>query len=829
MMTRVANSLFYWAVVYFLSSLFNVSMASQVVAQNSNQNSLQKGKESNDLLLINPPNAQGISINRFSSFSIDKPLDLVNLSKNSQTRAAEVIIIQAPSIQLKDTISLIGPKADIIFIGTGNGASVKCTPCRIENSLRLALVAGNGVALSSGRLRPLTSKQGSYIQYTQMNAPGALAIELIADNVNLPAGNNSLIDTTEKAKRHSNGGFVADENGALVMGGGAVNIRLGKLSWNFSTQQLTTVSDAFRPNSSINLVGKIKSTSITVTSAYSLVVNSTMDTRSDLVSSFRYKGRMITNDETITLTTPNKDKYNLALLGNTYTDGQITLNTLGRLTLGRIHGKSVINAGSLLAYAKKSVLSRANISADTIQIAGESLINSAPLQGLSRIELFADKNLTNQSEITADNVVIESDSGTFLNGDRGIANAKSLNVNITEYNESSNPTRRGFIFNSGLSHRGGLGSIKRGASVYAQNLHIKVKNLENINPYYARDADNDGKIDLETEYFNQVRLSAENELLVRADGYIVNASGVMEQSAPSGRFHMQAKTVVNDRYAIYNGLLDVVRKNQFSNFQTTSREIASSTHIYSPPGRFVAFGHLYLGATQAIVNNSSYIEAYQNADFYTPQQFHEIGIHHQNITQTTGVNDAPIECGGQLSPENNRRRERQICEVGLGTIVTNRVVAADIRTLDSLLFVQGRLNANQAKFSPITVKPYTYYQMQAIKQKQNALFNRLFRNGSTKRRKTYEINGSKVTLKAFETIRERITLRDKCEIDGQPVIGPVLGGAGDSDEIRCGTTYKWVDREYQVGKATTLALFPLMANYYSSQLATHNKLMQRIR
>ncbi|MEM9101205.1 MAG: hypothetical protein AAGB12_02685 [Pseudomonadota bacterium] len=789
---------------------------------NSNEPSLQELSSSKDVLMLNAPNAQGISFNRFSTFIIDRPIDLINLVSESAAFAADVIVIQAPTIQLKDTLTLVGPKADIIFIGTGLGSAVTCQPCRIENSFRLVMAAAQAVSLSSsGALNPIVSRPGSHITYTDLAAPGAMAVELLADNFSLSSA--AKIDTHSRAQRHSNGGYVADDNGSLTMGGGAVNIYIGGLTWNFVDQQLSNLVDAYQPTSMRTINGSILSTSVNIVSAYALNNRAAINTRSNLVSSFRYQNQVVVNNEGIQLTTLFKDSYHLTLEGNIVSNGQLALNTVGELHVGRAGGRvPYIETGAIVGYAKKAITNRAEIVADTIQLAGETLTNTGPLQGLSRIELFADNSIMNHNEIMADTVVIEADNGTFLNGSRGDLGSDFLSI-TTSYFTDSNPSQRGLAFHPTFNHVASISSVKQTSSVIATNLSIKAKSVENINPYFAKDSSGDGEIDLDAEYFSQVRLVGEDNFLVVADSYIVNASGVMEQSAPNGRFEMQAKHFINDRYMIYNGLERVTEFSTNNSVSVSSNTIASKTFVYSPPGRVVAFGHLYIGGEYGIVNHSSYIEAYGSADFYTLSLLNDVGILHQELTKTRGVSDIILGCNSFLpNGELSMNCGSYFSNFNLGSVTSQ-----DTQSLDSLFYVQGTTNGKEASFKAITLLPYEYHQLRALDAKKNEIFNGLFDRDAVSTNKTHMIQGRNVTLAATQTVRVPVYAVNTDCVESYESRGYRYRDI--VDQRLCHEELSSYNETKPVGEPVTLDLFDVIDAYYQTQSTSHQNVMQRVK
>ena len=512
-----------------------------------------------------------ISFNTFSDFVVDEPLRIFNLPAYERP-PADVIVIFAGNIALESSIEIIGPKTDvIIFEGVGQKSyspysgdgEVTCTGCRFLNMNRVTLgsglssapptsvaTTGNSTNIVAGGLGELVPSATSKFIVDNLEAPGALSLELVFSSVE----NNGLINLNQGLSDTGIGVYNTDINGSKTVGAGTVNIFLGQYKWNYDQREIVGVANV--SGTELTLGGQITAPNVRILSTFPLTVNTNIDTHTDLLSTTMYRGNLTIVDENVTIETVKESTASLNLVGNVNTEGSINLNSAHDMS---ISSYSDIHSGmKTMIVVANAFYNFGDISADITDIAAGSITNESKVYSKTRVELYAEDFIFNQygGEVQAEKILIESESGIVRNGSKTPYKdtSPSANTLITyseNYLDEINATQLGAFYQPGVNVNTSSDSLvlapKTNASILGNNVEILGSAFENINPYYVF-TNNDGSVEIDTEKAMQVRLLANEKLMVNVGNYILNSSATIEMNSSDGELTLIAPLINNERY-----------------------------------------------------------------------------------------------------------------------------------------------------------------------------------------------------------------------------------------------------------------------------------------
>jgi len=600
-----------------------------------------------DLVHVRAANSAGISVNRFDRFEVtDTPLNLVNLPREGALPSAKRVIIIADTIVLNNTVKLVGPASDILFLSTDTAGSISCNACVLNNFKRITFAAANPevtLADTASTIGNLNTSASGFIDINGLTAPGSIALEMAANVLSL----NGDIITHQRANKDTLGGYKEDINGAYTIGTGSVNLLLGTIKWNYDTQKLNSLSYSASHNI---LNGSLESVAVKITASSDLTLNTHIDTRTDLISSVRYENLTYIPDEGLNIQSIGASS--LAINGNQESNGDVIVKTTGDLSLES--NSTYISGNNIELIAEGEIVTSAIIDADHLQIAALAFQNEGYLSSDHEVEIWAKKHLINQygGKLTADSVKLQSVEGLVRNGSRtAYRDSDSIYQEVFVFDPAhmliEEPARQGTFYNLDVEIRSPSDNYVRAADssakIAANKVEISAVSFENINPYYKR-VNDDGMITLEREYIEQVSVSAENSLIVHATEYIINSSAFMQVHNEDGIVHLRTALLNNERYRNLS-VLDKVEsvtnvfdpETQVFIGQETSTTIGTKSVFYSPPAFLISMGDLNIEASQSFINNQSYLEVFGDAKFDTPVM-NDIGMGHsiyqKNITPT---------------------------------------------------------------------------------------------------------------------------------------------------------------------------------------------------
>jgi len=115
------------------SSAVNVSAS---VIESDDIQKYNSEEQNLSIVHLRESNSSGISVNYFSSFDVDSPVQFLNATQQAVSGdvddiilPAKLIVIVADTINIESSISLLGSTADILFITTSSSGDILCDGC----------------------------------------------------------------------------------------------------------------------------------------------------------------------------------------------------------------------------------------------------------------------------------------------------------------------------------------------------------------------------------------------------------------------------------------------------------------------------------------------------------------------------------------------------------------------------------------------------------------------------------------------------------------------------------------------------------------------------
>jgi hypothetical protein len=615
-----------------------------------------------DYLKIRAANASGISINRFDSFNVgDKPLKILNTSKQVGDLVvpnADIIVIEANDITLGD-IEVLGPLADLVFISTTDG-SISCNSCDIKNIFHVTLAVANRVNSETGSTLILDSStsnigalkpiSGGVVSINGMTAIGALGVEVVADTLTLD-GN---VNTHQPAVSLLEGGFEASVGGDKTIGSASFIAALGDVVWDFNTQNLLS-STPSAGTSSLN--GKVNAVSAKFWSSYPLTFETEVDTRTDALSSIRYRswdeerGLYVDKNsiasEGISIQTFGDVGFRTVVGAKLNSNNSILVRSSGDLELSSKYSEVITYKRRSWSFNREIKFNRttfnyieapivqivavgdlfssvySEIAADQLKLAGYNVYNRGKLSGLMKIEAYAENNLINQfgGTLAASTVSLQAENGFVRNGSRTpfVPNEMAVDKLLT-FNSSDlvmmDDYKIGTFYKDEMDFD--LSTEKFQGNMYSQiianNIYIKSLGFENINPYWEQ-VDSQENITFTDQRVNQVGIYALEGIQIQSSNYIINSSAAIMSD---GSMNFDSPSIINERYRV----LSILEETTVVDSDFESMEFKSTTVAYSPPALISAMGNFTARAANGFSNKASYFDVTGNAEFLANQVNH---------------------------------------------------------------------------------------------------------------------------------------------------------------------------------------------------------------
>lgn len=596
-----------WASLAMLSPLASASSFDLLTTDATLKTVASESHEGNaDLLIVSPPNSEGISVNYFSTFEVqDQPLQLINMPTDQP--AASLIVIIGDEITLRNAVEVVGTSSDVLLLNTQSQGDIECTNCRFENIHRVSLVAAqaeSGLDSSITEVGVLTPSN-SRIQINNLQAPGAISVDILSSTLAL-AGE---INTQLKATKDISGSYQVDPDGDYIVGAGEVNINLGAIAWHYDNHEIIGLSNT---SATFELNGAIKSSGVKVSAAGDMVFKTQIDTRSDLLSPIQYRDSVYMPKERVLLQSFADGK--LTLMGDLISAGEVKIKSKDSVFMPQRESLWVSNILEIIA--EHDVLLMGEVHADSIGIAGNNVVNEGEIWANTILQVWAQNTIANQygGLISADTLRMKSVLGVVRNGSRTpyLSNAYELagyfalrGGDLPSYDPMKMGAYYGLATDLSSASSNRVMPADSSAKIVANDIGIEADAFENINPYYEFAA---GEADpvLAYDKEDQVSLIAERALAILAQRYVLNASAWMVLRNTEGALKIEANQVNNERYRVVNMLA------------SQSDYAGTRSYIDSPPGVLISMGDLEITAKYSYVNNISYFETYGNASMYSP-------------------------------------------------------------------------------------------------------------------------------------------------------------------------------------------------------------------
>jgi len=697
----------------------------------------------NDILYVRAANSSGISFNKFDHFEVSgKSLKIINVARRIETLIdstptlveadeATRIVIMANSISLGDEVELVGPASDILFISTNSSGDISCTNCQLKNFQRITFAVASpkqAITDSTQIINQLSTSSNGSIDINNMDASGALVLEVLADSVSL----QNDITTNVQVAKDSLGGYTQDINGTYSMGTGSVNLLVGSFDWDYDQQK---IEKAYPQDLARSLGGSIRSVSVKVTTSEQLTINSNIDTRTDLLSTVRYDGNTHIANESIVLQSLGDW---VVVKGNITSNGATSVKSTNDLT---IDSGAKITSPNIVLIARNSISNFASIESDQIKLAGKNILNRGSLKSFESTEVWAEGNIVNNfgGVIIGPEITLESEAGLVRNGSRypylaNVSELSELNEPLDVDSEAVNPTDSvhiGTFYRSDV-YVGAEGDRiqpeKTSAHIVAKNLRIKALAVENINPYWKK-IDASGGVILNKTLMNQVTMSGQYGIWMDTSDYILNSSAIVRVNDVAGLLAIKTGVLTNERYRTLNLLEKVVTSsestetsteeyNETTTVQTTTDtstdtiSFTTKSHTLSPPGFLVSMGNFELEASVGFVNNTAYLEVFGSAQFKT-DTINDIGLEQDGINKTeTVITTTSMVCWGDLTCDTPAGGGDIWSAVysGYYAVSDEEIAISNAeQEMDSLFFVHGDIFGNETAYDSKDYDPFTYY------------------------------------------------------------------------------------------------------------------------
>lgn len=672
-----------------------------------------------EIFNIQAPNSSAISYNVKDSLTVsDKALKIINVAELSASGAtANTIILKASNITLSNKVEIVGKAADLILIAD---TSIQCDSCEFANIHRLTLVTPTNGSKSYSNASTIGDfTLGGFIGIANLSAPGALAVDLAAAMVSM----GGTLTTHQKGVANGNNGYEFSENGPLTIGTGGINLYSGnQLTWNYESGVVTDVP-ASAPIGTQYLHANFLTSAFNLQTSSVIWVKGSIDTRSDLLASVRYKGQLNITDEVVKL-----QSYR----SNVVIDSTARINSEGEVSIRSL--KDVYNHSRLLDAATLNVMAgedfenRGRLYGDMVGVAAAGILNYGEIEGLMSADIVGDYVLNSFGGVIAANDVAIESKGIVLNGSRHPYKHSNWVKNAIELNDGSlsdSQAEFGSFYSEGYGALDSSATSKQkmndlSARILANDLKIKAKALDNINPYYIyKNTPNawDNGIPLDRRLAQQVMISAEESMFVELDNALINSSAVMRVNQESGAMNIKASVLNNDRYRSV-AIVDKKTTTVSTGNQTeTVSSLISDLYYYSPPGVILSFGSFELetsptGSTGGFNNNTSFFEVFGSAGI-RGAYVNDMGIKLGELTYSTykKVFHDETVCHNYLWYKRD-----EICRSYNFTASSedNTVSFIHPKEMESLFYIGGFYNGPTVEHESKDYEPIDYYREEAV-------------------------------------------------------------------------------------------------------------------
>ncbi len=592
----------------------------------------------------------------FSQFSQSgKPLTI----RVAEDSPLETLVITSPDMLLNSKTTVVGKMIDVVFATTS--PALTCSNCSFENMGRVTLLNGT----FSGT--HLDSRSTGKIDINNLFAPGIQSLELVAKNI-VTAG---VIDTNLRAEHHPMGGFSISPEGNYIVGAGGINLYPGQFSIKYSNLDIlsaTTTTTQYNPG------GIFKAASIGIVAAGTVIIGpqTELNTLSDALATSTRMNDFYAPSEGIFIQIAKNEKSSIGLSGKLYSDNIVTVKNQSRVT---VYSSAHIMSSTFKALTDGIVYNYGQIDSGSIEFKGAKVINRGRLTA-QNIEIDSVSDVYNSfgGVMQAGNITATLANGIFTNGSR------TPSLNMPAQLRMMPPTIDVTSADHGLFQNitnSGAHEPNLRAYIHANSLSISAKAIENINPYSLEKGASeswDSGIKVNTKQANQVRMSAEHTLELKATHYIRNASAIMALNQ-AGNFDVNTPKFYNERYRLEATTFLV---SQIA-YDATKNAIYNEVHVgteskitaYSPPGRVISYGKLKVSDGNNTDSDEQLVNAFSYFEVFGQSHFHQLELKSIGLELTRDIATSTV---------NNMRR----CMLGWRCSTDSVTTYAEAETLLSL-------------------------------------------------------------------------------------------------------------------------------------------------
>ncbi len=619
------------------------------------------------------PNSAGVSYNTVPSFSVSAPLKIINTIDSFDTatsQAAKLIIISADTVSLTKNIELIGEPADLLIISSRANSTLSCYVCSFSNFQRVTFAvasSANPLSTSTTSVGELTTLSGGTISVNYLDARGSVSLEFIAEAVKL----DGIVNTQQYAFETPAGSGVYEyaESSNIVVGSGGTSIFVGKQSLNYddlTAVEIPDIKGGELAAGKLELPGKLYSGAVKIVStATANEIGGFVSTSSTLLASSIYRNKLSAPNEGIDIKTlvssPNSSVgfSPLQITGMISSDALINLRVAGDVSIANtaslkarevsvVSQSLVKNEGQISAQRpsknSQTVNQSSTVSEDrspVIQIDSLALDNVGAIHAVDAVQYDGAINVKTKnklqlhfgSEVKANKISLNSTDDSIYNGSTSLYRNDAAFAGIVPRDHNSDQLST-FTENWSKGEKLGTTSAK---IIGDQITMVAAKSVFNINPsaFYRENGVLDAGVIENSSALNNVVISAERLLKIKAGTQVVNSSALIGVNLPpndaeegvANALFIESPVVINERYKTMV-LVDVLNEssqviNDLNTIENQFKGLEANLYIYSPPGTIYSFAPVKFDFgsaanqdnTKGFLNNTGYFDVINDVAF----------------------------------------------------------------------------------------------------------------------------------------------------------------------------------------------------------------------
>ncbi|QUM89667.1 hypothetical protein HWV03_13080 [Moritella sp. 36] len=549
----IANIIY--GILYCISLLFiTPTWANKVELFESNKTPVFRTGNDFDTLDIVPADKNGISYNVFKKFKQDgNPINIINnpalnpLLKNTiQAPTVIVLYVKNTSIELGQ-LNIIGKGAELIIV---SDTDITCLSCDFNNISRLVLTTGTPV-FNNDRLTSFNVTQGtinidSGNDVSGLMTNGASVIDLIANKINV----NAEINTQLFGRKTAQGKIKVDNNGPLSVAVGELQLISGHNIFDLSSGAIAVQTDSTsNVDSTINVSAPIYAGDLNLESTAlhaKLTINAPLSTIADLTLASTYKTTTVLPLDSITL----KAFGPIIITDQLKSGNKVNLESTNTISIIQPLGfnQKSIETGSLNIAAVGLFSNYGVLQSKDLYIAAGRINNENALWGTDEVYLAVQTDIDNRfgGMIIGEKIALNA-KGKVNNGSLKPYRLIPGNRNGQTFGDLIIGTAPNLPDDPNGMVRERIDTLA--ATILGSEIVIQASKFSNLNPYVVTRASYGNKpAELDTVKNNQVIISAETSMTIKAKEEIFNSSGIIEVLA--GSLTVDAPLMKQERYHV---------------------------------------------------------------------------------------------------------------------------------------------------------------------------------------------------------------------------------------------------------------------------------------